>query len=313
MPKYFKHTVVAVATYGRPVYLARCLRSLSDLETPLKCKTTLVVVDNNPGQDAKELVRSFRRDGTSHLVYLHQPQRGIVPARNCALNYAIAQSATHLAFIDDDEVVRPNWLVALHEALDRYGCSIGIGPVSRVFEAETSTELKSAIPFVHEYQGLPFPCRKLPATNNVLMRLDPVVRNNVRFDIRYSLSGGSDSKFFEELLVKGEKVAWSEDARVFEYVPATRSNLRWVVKRCFRYGLNLSRCTLDRHVLPSALLRTVPHAAGNSTLCIITILISAFRTRRFTVDAICRLSISLGAIAFYLGFGSEEYRQVHGQ
>ncbi len=57
------------------------------------------------------------------IDYVIEPQPGIAAARNAALD-RLPSDATHLVFVDDDEIVSPQWIRALCAAEEAYGAEI---------------------------------------------------------------------------------------------------------------------------------------------------------------------------------------------
>ncbi len=103
---------VAICTKDRPENLARCLKSLLNLQKPGSGASycfEILVVDNAPADErTKELVASL-----PSVHYVREPKPGLNFARNRALQEATAEI---LAFLDDDVTVDRRWLAGLMEA-----------------------------------------------------------------------------------------------------------------------------------------------------------------------------------------------------
>jgi GT2 family glycosyltransferase len=94
---------VVIPTCGRPQKLARCLRTVSELD---RDNFDVVVVDNRPNiPGTRDVVSAF----TEHLSvrYVAEPRPGSSVARNRGLSEA---SSEFVAFADDDVLVDPGWL-----------------------------------------------------------------------------------------------------------------------------------------------------------------------------------------------------------
>lgn len=98
---------IALCTRDRPEWAMRCVRSLLSLRLPENHNgVEILVVDNAPGDERTcDLVSAM--DG---VRYLREPKAGLNFARNRALQ---AAHGDLLAFVDDDVVVDPGWLLAL--------------------------------------------------------------------------------------------------------------------------------------------------------------------------------------------------------
>jgi glycosyltransferase involved in cell wall biosynthesis len=101
-PSKMPSLTVAICTKDRPDNLARCLKSLLQLQ-PNASGLEILVVDNAPSDErTKELVTSL-----SGLRYVRELKAGLDFARNRALQEATGE---FLAFLDDDVVVDAQWL-----------------------------------------------------------------------------------------------------------------------------------------------------------------------------------------------------------
>ena len=117
---------VAVLTYLRNAYLAELLPALVEQAGPAagRARVRILVVDNDPAGGAErtvgEAAGAARPDGAAptdtapEIVYVHEPEPGIVAGRNRALDESAHEHL--LVFIDDDELPRPGWLAALLDA-----------------------------------------------------------------------------------------------------------------------------------------------------------------------------------------------------
>ncbi|MDO8106807.1 glycosyltransferase [Isoptericola sp. b441] len=224
---------VAVLTYLRPADLAAVVPMLVEQVAEVGGGSVLVV-DNDPDCGAREQVAAFG----SGVCYVHEPAPGIAAARNRALEEA---DADLVVFIDDDERPRPGWLAALLATYQASRPAAVVGPVVSEYEVEPEQWVRD---------GHFFDRRRLPtgteidvaATNNLLLDLTQV--GDLRFDVRFGLSGGSDTLFSRALVRAGGRMVWCDEAIVVDVVPAARATRRWVVRRAFRSGNSWSRTSL---------------------------------------------------------------------
>ena len=56
------------------------------------------------------------------------------------------------------------------------------------------------------------------------------------FDHSYGLTGGGDTVFFRTLALRGNEMAWSEEAFIYEEMPDNRATLKWLRQRRYRAG-----------------------------------------------------------------------------
>jgi GT2 family glycosyltransferase len=97
---------VIVGTVGRTETLDCCLRSLTALQ---HAELELIVVDNRPAAQTRELVAKWRAHDR-RVRYIAERR----PGSSLARNRGVAETrARFVAFTDDDAIVDPNWLAWL--------------------------------------------------------------------------------------------------------------------------------------------------------------------------------------------------------
>lgn len=101
---------IAICTKDRPDNVERCLKSLQNLKKPDNLSDfEILIVDNAPSDDqTQERVANFPQ-----VRYVRELKVGLDFARNRAIQEANGEI---LAFLDDDVVVDPEWLLGLMEA-----------------------------------------------------------------------------------------------------------------------------------------------------------------------------------------------------
>ena len=135
-----KHIIIACCTYKRTDELARLLGNLQDINYPEKIKTEILVVDNDTNESAKPLCEKF-----SNIRYTVAHKKGFASVRNKALEESIKLGATHIAFIDDDEIADENWLINHVDFYNRFEeINISSGPTSS-FLAEIALNISDTI------------------------------------------------------------------------------------------------------------------------------------------------------------------------
>lgn len=230
--------VIAVLTYQRPGDLAEALPALVQQAETIDPPADVLVIDNDPAGSAELTVTGF---GSPLLRYVHEPTPGIAAARNRAL----AESDHDLlVFIDDDERPSPDWLVQL---LDVYRSSRPAAVAGRVI-SEYSVEPDDFIVAGRFFERLRHPTgSSVPAaaTNNLLLDLAQVRAHALTFDERLGLSGGSDNLFTRELVARGGRILWCDEAFVVDVVPASRLTRTWVLRRAYRTGNTEARVSVD--------------------------------------------------------------------
>jgi succinoglycan biosynthesis protein ExoM len=230
---------IAVLTYRRPQHLAELLPALARQAAEVAADVDILVVDNDPSGDARDLVR--RAGADAPVRYAHEAAPGIAAARNRALDDATSEL---LVFIDDDERPTPMWLARLLAVHARYRPVAVVGPVVSHYDSPPSRWVAAGGFFDRRRMPTGTPVR-VAATNNLLLDLGWVRRNGLRFDARFGLSGGSDDLFTRQLHGRGGLMVWCDEAVVIDVVPASRVTRGWVLRRSYRIGNASSRVLLD--------------------------------------------------------------------
>jgi len=220
---------VCVCTFRRPS-VARLLASLAKQEMRTATRLRVIVADNDDVPSGRETVlRAFAELGLDG-IYLHAPARNISVARNACLN---AAHASLIAFIDDDEVARPNWLACLVSEMDRTRADVVFGKVNATYDEDAPGWMRRA-----DLHSTPAPLRRGKIeggyTCNVLIKRHAV--GAFRFDPSFGRSGGEDTAFFAMLARAGVVMAYTPAAVVVEPVSRGRANLTWLRTRAYRAG-----------------------------------------------------------------------------
>lgn len=222
--------VIAVCTFKRPVGLANLLDALADQEYGRDLqKITVLVVDNDPERSARPVVADASERNSFHYEYLPAMPKGLVAARNAALDYAKSVQAV-LLFLDDDEIPSSGWFVGMREMHVRFPLAIVAGPVCPVFEAPTP----AWSPRGDYWNKASFADGELVFVSlpdaNVLYPLK-LIQGSLRYDMKFNTSGAQDTLLLRAWLRSGEKIVWASAAKAFESVPVGRMSLTYARER----------------------------------------------------------------------------------
>jgi succinoglycan biosynthesis protein ExoM len=224
---------VCVCSYRRPELLKRLLAALAGQRTEGRFTFRCAVVDNDTLASGHAVVESFRSAHPVPIRYAVEPARNIALARNRALSLV---EGKFVAFIDDDEVPREDWLLQLWHTLHRYHADAVLGPVRPYFEAQPpSWIVRSRICERSSHETGRMLHWRQTRTGNVLLRTAIIVEDGVRFDPAYA-AGGEDVDFFRRAASAGKKFVWCEEAPAYELVPEVRQRRRYFLKRAFLQG-----------------------------------------------------------------------------
>jgi succinoglycan biosynthesis protein ExoM len=246
-----QHICVCVCTYKRPESLGRLLSKVEEQETEGLFDYSIVVVDNDGCETARQTVESYSRKSKIPIGYYVEPEQNIALARNKAIECA---SGDFVAFIDDDEFPTDRWLLVLYKALNRYKCDGILGPVLPFFEQEPPKwVLKGRF-----FDRMPHPTGhvlgwKNTRTGNALVRRTLFTEGRKWFDPVFGC-GGEDRDLFRRRIEEGHVFVWCNEAKVFERVPPERWKRGVLLKRALIRGKMALNAAESRHasVLSSA-------------------------------------------------------------
>ena len=267
------HLTIAMLTYRRNNYLAQVIPELlaqADDVCDAQTTASVLIVDNDPQAGARAVVEAARAalageqpqtaeppeqavlsepsgsadsdKATLRLVYVHEPEPGIVAGRNRALSQAHGSDA--LIFIDDDEIPSPGWLKALVSTWRAQGCAAVTGPTPPTFEVAPSAWVTASGAF-DSWEAADGAQVRSADTGNLLLDLAVVEDLGLRFDPRYGLTGGEDSLFTRQLTRAGGVIRFAAGAVVTKRVPAARARRTWVLERSLRSGSSWARVRID--------------------------------------------------------------------
>ncbi|MFV8819905.1 glycosyltransferase [Haliea sp. E17] len=248
---------ICVCTHGRSRQLAGLLDVLSaiDLEEYPPERVELIVIDNRPGRETRELCERMAPSLPIVLHYAEEPQPGLTYARNRAVAVALARNADFVAFIDDDDRPRPDWLLRLLEQQSTSGADLVFG--SWVLDADLPPWVRESGIFrspdkpkrnKERRYGLPHfasGCNLL-AGREILERVGaagPV------FDHHFRFSGGEDKDFFLRAHRLGATLACAERSIIQRSHDCERYSLRGLLRRGMKNGcsqINLAMVHGDR-------------------------------------------------------------------
>lgn len=224
---------IILPTFRRPEGVKVALKSLEKQTTSL-LDFEVIVVDNDPDASAKNFVRSFASNSTLNIQYLHDPNPGVANARNTALK---AAQGRYLAFLDDDQEALENWLQNLIETSQTYNAALVFGPCLAQVKQRSKyrTYYKNFFSRIGEDldTGL---IEEVFGCGNSLIDTHLCRLPAPAFDVSMNETGGEDDLLFTALQEQNIKIAWANNAKVYEHVPESRSTPKYIKTRSFAFG-----------------------------------------------------------------------------
>ena len=236
-----KPIAICIATYQRPAMLTELLQSIHNCRLPENHTVELRIIDNDAQGSARSQVNAFRAKATqfSNIRYTIEPRQNIAHARNRAIE--LGEAGAYI-FVDDDETVRPDWLVELIDCAERYHADAVFGAVTGKLETPNNTWQARGAFFDKEVPptGSTIDWRDT-RTSNTLVRGEWFNTKGFRFDCALGRSGGSDSHLFARMSAGPAHYVSCREAAVEESIPAHRARFAWLWKRAYRNGLIYER------------------------------------------------------------------------
>lgn len=209
------------------------LSKLEQQETQGFFDYSVIVVDNDSSESARQVVDFYAKRSKISISYHVEPEQNIALARNKAVKNAKGE---FICFIDDDEFPTKKWLLNFCKAVSHYKSDGILGPVLPHFEKEPPKWVLKGRFFDRPTHptGHVLDWRNT-RTGNALLRRS-IFRDDHRwFDPAFG-SGGEDRDFFRRRIEEGHIFVWCDEARVFETVPQTRWGSAALIKRALIRG-----------------------------------------------------------------------------
>lgn len=285
---------VATLTRQRPKMLEALLRSWSSLIIPKEVTVTFLVIENDTEKTSKDLIQTLHPIfKSSELVYALETEPGIPFARNRAARESLEMESNILLFVDDDEEVASDWLEKIIQGYRSSKAKL-IGAPLRARLPEENLTLLQRLMFTNiksRYRKKELRASRRASlegtsgvtivTNNWLADTSLFSEHNIWFDESMRHTGGTDSKFYAEVIAKNIPTAWVRDAYVYETIPPERLSFLYQYRRArdqsntnfrrknngtVRLNLVLVTSILIKLIAVVGLILTLPFTAGRTLM-----------------------------------------------
>lgn len=304
---------VCVCTHNRVDLLQELLESLQTIELdgldPRQVR--LLVVDNNPTGSVRAMCGPYSDRLPIGLDVAEEPQRGISFARNKAVSVALNDGADFVAFIDDDDMPEPDWLLRLVEKQRDTDADIVFGGWRPMGNVDMPAWLKqtrsfqSHVPRSRNAYGLP----KYVGTCNVLFRrgvLERLGADGPVFDPDFALIGGGDKDLFIRASKSGSNLVLADRSIINKREEEDRQTIKGALRRAFRNGCSVMNMSM-KHGTSTEVKRKRNQSVKRLVLSVLRVPLYLFSKDRQLVN-LYQISRQLGALFRYAGFRYKYYK-----
>ncbi|MDP7141940.1 MAG: glycosyltransferase [Alphaproteobacteria bacterium] len=309
---------IGLITYKRPNGLKTVLESICRLQVPSDVDLHVIIVSNEQSQETQEIVRNCENTHTDiHFHYDVEETVGIPFARNKTVTRAMEMKADALIYIDDDEICPKDWLTTMISFWQAHKdeADVFTGPVCPIFPEKGTPNWAKTSDFYntidrHDDGAL----IDRAYTNNTLVSARALNKAGPCFHSAFAQTGSSDLHYFQTLYIRhGLKIMWCNEAFLYETVPSSRLNLRWLAKRGFRSGAGDTISRLLVHDKSAkGIVKVITLSGGRlvSAFLLLLVGIITFNMARI-VKGYRRFFSGVGGFAGLFGFNYNEYKTIH--
>jgi glycosyltransferase involved in cell wall biosynthesis len=301
--------VVTIPTFRRPEHVLETLASIRDQQT--QRRFAIIVMDNDAeGLQGVGATKSwFEKAAVAGLLIIAH-DRGNCNAYNAGFRTAleIFPNCTSVLVIDDDEIADPKWLENLCSTREKLGVDIVGGPQRPVFAKPEHRHFANHPVFSPHYTQTGAVPILYSSGNMLLGRHVLEAHGHPYLDLKFNFMGGGDADFLDRSVRKGFKLAWCEEAPVFESVPERRTESDWIRARSLRNGVISTLVEKKmRAKEPFGGLRTFAKSLALLAASPFRAVLNASKTGSISIG-LYPVYISVGRVLAEFGYSNEQYR-----
>jgi cellulose synthase/poly-beta-1,6-N-acetylglucosamine synthase-like glycosyltransferase len=206
------------------------LRTLFFLLGSTKLPETIILVDSSIKKydlNYPHLIQSVLAKSKIHFLYKKTPGYSLSKARNQAL---ISTKATHIAFLDDDQIPSSDWIENIYHYLRKHTSVTGVGGKRQPFY--TKNYWNQVWSTIEERRYVPPQKVTFLPTGNSVFSISFLKKNGLKYS---TLEGViEDVEFCNQILEKGGTITYCPDIIVMD---TFRTNIVSFFKQWFLYGI----------------------------------------------------------------------------
>lgn len=219
---------ICISTYKRES-LKNTIDSLINQNTNYDYE--IIIIDNDKNGFAKDIVNKIEHDRVIIKYYIEE-EKGLAHARNKSV---IMSQGKWLAFIDDDEVAKIDWIENLMNAAKQFNADVIMGTALAQYPNHTKSWIKDGDFFSKVCLTTGSEIRTA-STCNVLVKKKMLPSQTTPFCIDFNTTGGEDTYMFKKMFDAGAKGVTCSEAIVYETIVDERLNEEYLMMKGRRVG-----------------------------------------------------------------------------
>ncbi|NOV00011.1 glycosyltransferase family 2 protein [Paenibacillus planticolens] len=240
---------VIICTYNRSEILRECIESV--LKNQVENDFELLVIDNNSNDNTEEIVSLFTNN-YSNVRYVKEEQVGLSIARNTGIAEATGEI---VAFIDDDVVVSPLYIQAIHSFFCEHPEEVCAGgKVIPVWEFEKPewfvknfASIIGETTYGEKKRILKF--QEVPIGCNMIFKKE-IFRKTGMFNINLGIKGdelflGEENALCEKIRKLGRNIYYLPEAYVRHKVHRNKVSQDYVLRRLKLEGASMAQWHME--------------------------------------------------------------------
>lgn len=311
--KTLSRVLVSTITYNRPKGLKRLLQALQLQQLEDWVQVEILVVDNDCTGKNLKIITELNPAAQIKMRFVEATEKGIVPARNKAVEYFLDSSFEALVFIDDDEWPgETSWLQTLVNTQVQTQADVVTSVLHVIAENPKDKWVEKVPGFGTHNKKKVEPTNRFYTANVLIMR--PVLEAiKPAFDMRFAFTGSSDLHFCIKTINAGFKAVVTPFAPVIETYPASRTNLRWFFLRGYRSGEGATRAIIYEGSFPKAYVFCLIMFGFRMLRGVVSALkgILLFQ-KAYLALSLLQIGSSIGTLGGFFGISYQEYKTIHG-
>ena len=305
--------LISTITYNRPKGLKRLLQALQLQQIESWLQVEILVVDNDCTGENPKVVSALSPGANIKMHLVEAREKGIVPARNKAVEYFLQSDFQALVFIDDDEWPgETSWVQTLVNTQLQTQADVVTGVLYVLAENPQDKWIEKVPGFGTHSQTKVAPIDRFYTANVLIMRqvLEAI---QPAFDLRFAFTGSSDLHFSIKCRHAGFKAVVTPFAPVKENYPASRTNLRWFFLRGYRSGEGATRATIYEGSFPKTYLLCLVMFGFRLVRGLLHGLLGVFSFQKaYIALSFLQVGSAIGTLGGFFGISYQEYKTIHG-